>query len=91
MLYEVITRLIDYDYLVIATGPRLAFDEVPGLGPEGGFTQSICTTPHAQAAWDAYEAFLRDPGPIRSAIIGLAGHRCAAIKVDGAKSSSIRR
>jgi sulfide:quinone oxidoreductase len=24
-----------YDYLVIATGPRLAFDEVPGLGPHG--------------------------------------------------------
>jgi len=62
-------RLIDYDYLVIATGPRLAFDEVPGLGPEGGFTQSICTTPHAQAAWDAYEAFLRDPGPI---VVGAA-------------------
>lgn len=62
-------RLLDYDYLVIATGPRLAFDEVPGLGPEGGFTQSICTTPHAQSAWDAYEAFLRDPGPI---VVGAA-------------------
>ena len=32
-------RSIDYDYLVIATGPRLAFDDVPGLGPDGGFTQ----------------------------------------------------
>src|SRR5689334_22693364 len=27
--------LLDYDYLVIATGPKLAFDEVPGLGPAG--------------------------------------------------------
>ena len=26
---------LDYDYLVIATGPKLAFEEVPGLGPEG--------------------------------------------------------
>ena len=29
---------IDYDYLVIATGPKLAFEEVPGLGPHGGYT-----------------------------------------------------
>ncbi|HNS28043.1 MAG TPA: FAD-dependent oxidoreductase, partial [Steroidobacteraceae bacterium] len=29
-------RHIEYDYLVIATGPRLAFDEVTGLGPDGG-------------------------------------------------------
>lgn len=62
-------RDLAYDYLVIATGPRLAFDEVPGLGPEGGFTQSICTTGHAQTAWEAYEAFLKDPGPI---VVGAA-------------------
>ena len=37
----------DYDYLVICTGPRLAFEEVPGLGPAPGHTQSVCTTPHA--------------------------------------------
>ena len=28
-------RRLSYDYLVIATGPALAFDEVPGLGPDG--------------------------------------------------------
>lgn len=28
-------RRIAYDYLVLATGPKLAFDEVEGLGPEG--------------------------------------------------------
>ena len=55
---------IGYDYLVIATGPRLAFDEVPGLGPEGGYTQSVCTGPHAQAAWLAYQKFLDKPGPV---------------------------
>ncbi len=32
---------LKYDYLVIATGPKLAFDEIEGLGPEG-FTQSVC-------------------------------------------------
>jgi sulfide:quinone oxidoreductase len=26
---------VPYHYLVIATGPDLAFDEVPGLGPSG--------------------------------------------------------
>ena len=62
-------RTLSYDYLVIATGPRLAFDEVPGLGPEGGFTQSICTTPHAHDAWLAYQAFLENPGPI---VVGAA-------------------
>ena len=57
-------RVLDYDYLVIATGPRLAFDEVPGLGPHSGHTQSVCTGPHAQGAWQAYEEFLKHPGPI---------------------------
>jgi sulfide:quinone oxidoreductase len=61
-------RTLDYDYLVITTGPRLAFDEVPGLGPSA-HTQSICTTEHAQTAWAAYEQFLKDPGPI---VIGAA-------------------
>ncbi|MBL6750080.1 MAG: NAD(P)/FAD-dependent oxidoreductase [Nevskia sp.] len=57
-----------YDYLVIATGPQLAFAEVPGLGPQG-HTQSVCTTPHAERAWLAYEKFLDDPGPV---VIGAA-------------------
>lgn len=60
---------VNYDYLIITTGPKLAFDEVPGLGPETGFSQSICTTPHAQSAWAAYEKFLENPGPI---VIGAA-------------------
>jgi sulfide:quinone oxidoreductase len=57
-------RALPYDYLVITTGPRLAFDEVPGLGPEGGFTQSVCTGPHAERAWQAYQQLLEDPGPV---------------------------
>ncbi|KGI78473.1 NAD(P)/FAD-dependent oxidoreductase [Oleiagrimonas soli] len=57
-------RRVDYDYLVIATGPKLAFAEVPGLGPEGGFTASICTTAHAEQAWANYQKFLDHPGPI---------------------------
>ncbi|HTL13832.1 MAG TPA: FAD/NAD(P)-binding oxidoreductase [Thermomonas sp.] len=55
---------IGYDYLLVCTGPKLAFEEVPGTGPDGGFTQSVCTTPHAAHAWEAYQAFLQDPGPV---------------------------
>ncbi len=60
---------LSYDYLVITTGPRLAFDEVPGLGPEGGHTHSICTGPHADETWRAYQALLANPGPV---VIGAA-------------------
>jgi len=64
---------LDYDYLVIATGPKLAFDEVPGSGPQG-HTQSICTVEHAERAWSAYQEFLKNPGPI---VIGaMAGASC---------------
>ncbi len=55
---------VSYDYLVIATGPELAFDEVPGLGPEGGHTTSVCTTPHAEHAFERWKRFLEAPGPI---------------------------
>lgn len=61
-------RRLDYDYLVIATGPDLAFDEVPGLGP-AGHTRSICTLDHALATREAWDAFCRDPGPV---VVGAA-------------------
>ena len=61
--------VVEYDYLVIATGPRLAFDEVPGLGPHGGFTQSICKTGHADASRIDFENLVADPGPV---VIGAA-------------------
>ena len=60
---------VTYDYLVIATGPDLAFDEVPGLGPHGGFTQSVCHIDHAEKAEQAFQALLKNPGPV---IIGAA-------------------
>ncbi len=55
---------LDYDYLLICTGPKLAFEEVPGSGPDGGYTQSVCTTAHAQQTWTAYEDFVKHPGPV---------------------------
>ncbi|HSB24057.1 MAG TPA: FAD-dependent oxidoreductase [Burkholderiaceae bacterium] len=64
---------VAYDYLVITTGPRLAFEEVPGSGPQG-HTQSICTTDHAEHALNEYRRFVQSPGP---AIIGaMPGASC---------------
>jgi len=60
---------LGYDYLVIATGPRLAFDEVEGLGPHGGHTQSICKTSHASIAVTDFEKLVKNPGPV---IVGAA-------------------
>jgi len=57
-------RSIDYDFLVIATGPKLAFDEVEGLGPHGGHTQSVCHVDHAVKAGKAWNDFVKDPGHI---------------------------
>ena len=59
---------IDYDYLIIATGPKLAFEEVEGLGPDG-HTQSICKTGHAETANINFNALVEDPGPV---VIGAA-------------------
>lgn len=55
---------VDYDYLVITTGPKLSFDEVPGAGPHGGHTHSVCTVEHAERFWQDYQAFLDNPGPV---------------------------
>ena len=55
---------VSYDYLIITTGPKLAFDEVPGAGPAGGNSHSICTVDHAEKTWTAYQEFLKNPGPI---------------------------
>jgi sulfide:quinone oxidoreductase len=54
---------MDYDYLVIATGPKLAFEEVEGLGPNG-HTHSICHVDHAVEAEKAWNEFVKDPGHV---------------------------
>jgi len=57
------SREIQYDYLVIATGPALVFSAVPGLGPDG-HTECIFELDMALKAKKAWNAFLEDPGPI---------------------------
>jgi len=52
---------VSYDYLVIITGPRLAFEEVEGSGPDKN-TQSVCTIDHAESAYEQYKKVLKEPG-----------------------------
>ena len=59
---------LDYDFLIIATGPEHAYDEIDGLGPMG-YTQAICHPDHAELAGQAWEKFVQAPGPI---IVGAA-------------------
>ena len=56
-------REVGYDYLVIATGPELAFDEIEGFGPEA-HTNSVCQIEHAEMSGGKWEEFCADPGPI---------------------------
>ena len=56
-------RTVDYDYLVIATGAKLAFEEVEGLGPNG-HTHSICHVDHAVKAEEAWQEFVKNPGHV---------------------------
>jgi sulfide:quinone oxidoreductase len=52
---------LTYDYMIIATGPRLAFDEIPGSKE---FGLSVCTTPHASHAAEVVDKLVLDPGPV---------------------------
>lgn len=66
---------LDYDVLVIAAGPRPAFEEIEGLGPNG-HTQSLCHTDHLPGCVRAWRRLLANPGPI---VVGAAqGASCFA-------------
>ncbi|MEB4590541.1 FAD/NAD(P)-binding oxidoreductase [Candidatus Thiothrix sp. Deng01] len=51
-------QTVNYDYLVIATGPKLFFQEVEGAGPNGGHTHSVCDVTHAEKAYGDYQKML---------------------------------
>jgi sulfide:quinone oxidoreductase len=74
-------RQLDYDYLVIACGPRPAFDAVEGLGPDG-HTHSLCHADHLPGCVREWNHFLSDPGPI---VVGaVQGATCLAPAYEGA-------
>jgi sulfide:quinone oxidoreductase len=66
---EKVVELVDgtglgYDYLVLTTGPKLSFEEIPGFDRASGHSHSICTLEHAQETHRHYRQFLEDPGHI---------------------------
>lgn len=51
---------IEYDYLVIATGPKLVF----GAEGQEQYSTSVCTAEHALELRKKLEEFYADPGPV---------------------------
>jgi sulfide:quinone oxidoreductase len=58
------TQTVPYDYLVISTGPHLSFDEIPGLGPDKGYTDCTFTLDQAVKTAQTWKKILADPGPV---------------------------
>ena len=53
--------VVGYDYLLLATGPEAAFDEIEGLQ---AYTHSVIHIEHAEQSHAAYREFIKNPGPI---------------------------
>ena len=78
---------LPYDFLVVATGPRLSFEEVPGLGPQGhaDCTFTLDTVKMAKVAAAAIAAEVRGSAPPPSEELGVVclmdmGHTAAIMK-----------
>lgn len=70
---------VEYDYLINATGPKLAFDKTPGLGPDGGHSLSVCTKDHAVQAAREFKklvAKLRRKGGRATIVVGMGNGMC---------------
>ena len=81
---------LDYDYLIIATGPKLAFEEVEGLGPDG-HTHSICHVDHAVEAEKAWNEFVKDPGHIVIGAVQMASCYGPAYEFAAIMDTDLRR
>jgi len=53
------TEKVTYDYLINATGPKLAFDMTEGLNPGTNKAYSVCTYGHAEHAWGALDELIQ--------------------------------
>jgi sulfide:quinone oxidoreductase len=61
---ETATRRLPYDYLVVSTGPHLSFAEIPGLGPDNGYTDCTFTLDQAVRTAQTWKRILEKPGPM---------------------------
>jgi sulfide:quinone oxidoreductase len=69
---------IPFDYLINATGPKLNFGATPGLGPDEGYTMSVCTPQHAQKANDQLQAAIAamQKGERKTLVVGTGHGMC---------------
>lgn len=69
---------IPYDFLMNATGPQLRFGATPGLGPDEGFTVSVCTADHAVHAAKELDALIERArqGQKQVAVVGTGHGTC---------------
>jgi sulfide:quinone oxidoreductase len=69
---------LEYDYIILATGPKLDFGATEGLGPMAGNSWSICNPPHAIEARDHYlESVARMQAGEKQRIVIGTGHGAA--------------
>lgn len=52
---------INYDILVVATGPKSKYQEISGFGPDA-YTHSICSADESGKTGAAWEEFCQNPG-----------------------------
>lgn len=67
---------VNYDYLINATGPKLAFDMTEGMLPGTNKAYSVCTYDHAEHAWQGLKTLIdkvKSTGENAKVLIG-TGH-----------------
>lgn len=69
---------LTYDFLINATGPKLNFAATPGLGPDGGFSVSVCTADHATQAAAALRRAIdaMKAGKRQTLVVGMGHGTC---------------
>ncbi|WP_341578493.1 NAD(P)/FAD-dependent oxidoreductase [Microbacterium schleiferi] len=72
------TERVRYDFLINATGPALDFAATPGLGPDAGYTASVCTPGHAVDAAARLDAAIERArtGEKLRLVVGVGHGRC---------------
>lgn len=72
------TGRIEYDYLINATGPLLNFAATSGLGPDHGYTTSVCTPDHAVDASEKLHVAIErlKEGEKLTFVIGMGNGTC---------------
>ena len=61
LVYTKTMQPISYDYLIIATGPKVDYDYIPGLREHAHSIIGIAPAIKTREAWNQY---LEDPGPV---------------------------